>query len=60
MDGRYLSFSSDRPGGQGGYDIYLAEIDPEAGVEEEPRSLDDFGFGLINTPGFDHGAEWSP
>lgn len=45
-DGRFLLFASDRPGGSGGYDLWLATIDSSGGVGL-PRNLG----GAINTPG---------
>lgn len=55
VDGRFLSFSSDRPGGAGGSDIYIAPFDPLTGVDGAPTNLMQ-----ANTSGFDHSAEWSP
>jgi len=46
-DGKLLYFASDRQGGQGGMDIYVAEFN--AGKWNEPRNLGP----TINTPGND-------
>lgn len=45
QDGRYLFFSSDRPGGRGGDDIWFSEWDEAAGKWSTPRNA-----GEINTP----------
>jgi len=55
VDGTYLSFSSNRPGGAGGWDIYIAPIDPVSGTEGMPRNLAE-----VNTAEFEHAAVWSP
>ena len=55
VDGRYLSFSSDRPGGLGGWDLYLSEIDPITGADAPATNL-----GAANSTTFDHAAWWSP
>jgi Tol biopolymer transport system component len=55
VDGRFLSFSSIRDGGQGNWDIYLGTIDPDTGADSELRPLSE-----INTSAFEHGAIWSP
>ena len=54
-DGSYLSFSSNRPGGLGGWDIYLAPIDLATGTEGPAQNLIE-----ANTPAFEHAAFWSP
>lgn len=59
-DGAYLSFSSQRLGGAGDWDLYIAPIDGIAGVGEAALNLNDFGLGVINTSGFEHAAQWSP
>ncbi|GAB3536194.1 hypothetical protein GCM10027443_26120 [Pontibacter brevis] len=43
-DGNTLLFASDRPGGKGGYDIYLSKWQPESGWSE-PQNLE-----WLNTP----------
>jgi hypothetical protein len=54
-DGSFLSFSSDRPGGLGGWDIWYAPFDTANGNLGMPLNLM-----LANTPGFEHSAIWSP
>lgn len=51
-DGRQVYFHSDRPGGLGGTDIYVVDLDPSTGAFGRPRNL---GPG-VNSPG----AEWAP
>ena len=51
-DGRSVYFYSNRPGGQGGDDLYVVPLDPEAGTYGAPQNLGP----TINTPG----NEWSP
>lgn len=46
FDGTKLFFSSNRPGGKGGFDIYMCNID-ENGLTGEAKNLGD----AINTPG---------
>jgi hypothetical protein len=55
VDGRYLSFSSNRPGGAGDWDIYIAPIDPDSGVDSPAMNVTQ-----ANTPAFEHAAQWSP
>lgn len=55
VDGRFLSFSSIRAGGQGNWDIYLGSIDPNTGADSNLRALSE-----INTADFEHAAIWSP
>ncbi|MCC7386196.1 MAG: choice-of-anchor D domain-containing protein [Deltaproteobacteria bacterium] len=54
-DGRYLSFASNRPGGVGGWDLYVAPIDPISGADGRAINLRD-----INSPDAEHLADWSP
>ncbi len=55
-DGTYLSISSNRTGGVGDWDIYIAPIDEATGMElGAPTNLT-----TANTPGFEHAAQWSP
>lgn len=55
LDGNYLSFSSKRLGGEGDWDLYLAPVDPNTGLDGDPINLSE-----LNTSGFEHGALWSP
>ncbi len=55
LDGRAISFSSNRTGGLGGWDIYVARTDPLTGMVAWVAPLT-----LANSPVFDHGAVWSP
>lgn len=54
MDGAYLSFSSNRPGGQGNWDLYLGPIDPVTGADQPATNILE-----ANTPDFQHAARWS-
>jgi Tol biopolymer transport system component len=54
-DGAFLSFSSNRSGGQGDWDIYVAPIDPITGADSAARNLVE-----ANTSAFEHSAQWSP
>jgi WD40 repeat protein len=54
LDGAFLSFSSNRPGGMGGYDIYIAPIDPETGADGPAEVLTE-----ASSPGFDHIGRWA-
>ncbi|MBI4815360.1 MAG: choice-of-anchor D domain-containing protein [Deltaproteobacteria bacterium] len=54
-DGAFLSFSSNRSGGQGDWDIYVAPIDPVTGADSAARNLVE-----ANTSAFEHSAQWSP
>jgi Tol biopolymer transport system component len=40
-DGLTLLFCSKRPGGQGGYDIWMAPVEPPRGVARKPARADD-------------------
>lgn len=55
VDGSFLSFSSNRSGGAGDWDIYIAPIDPTTGMEGAPLNVND-----ANSPSFEHSAQWSP
>lgn len=55
VDGQFLSFSSNRAGGQGDWDIYLAPIDPMTGADSAATNLT-----AANSPAFEHSAQWSP
>ena len=55
VDGRFLSFSSNRGGGMGDWDIYLAPMDPMTGADSAAQNLT-----VANGPAFDHSAQWSP
>jgi hypothetical protein len=55
LDGRYLSFASKRPGGAGGWDVYLSSFDPATeavGPATPVPGLNDANSQLD--------AEWSP
>lgn len=54
-DGAYLSFSSNRPGGLGDWDLWFAPVDPMTAVPGAATNLRE-----ANTAGFDHVARWSP
>lgn len=55
VDGSHLSFASNRSGGAGDWDIYIAPIDPMTGADGAATNLLS-----ANSPGFEHGAQWSP
>jgi Tol biopolymer transport system component len=55
VNGQFLSFSSNRAGGQGSWDIYIAPIDPVTGQEGAAVNLAE-----ANTSSFEHSAQWSP
>lgn len=55
VDGTFLSFSSNRPGGRGDWDIYLSPIDPQTGADGPAMNLTS-----ANSPAFEHAALWSP
>lgn len=54
-DGTFLSFSSQRMGGEGDWDIYLAPLDPVTGADGAARNINE-----LNTSAFEHAAQWSP
>lgn len=54
-DGTHLSFASTRPGGHGGWDLYLLPVDPVTGAPGTP-----FELTQANSSGFEHAAQWSP
>jgi subtilase family serine protease len=53
-DGEFLSFSSNRAGGAGGWDMYISDIDPITGDAMPAFNLVD-----ANTAAFEHAARWS-
>jgi Tol biopolymer transport system component len=55
LDGAYLGFSSNRSGGAGGWDVYVAPIDPVTGIDGPPANV-----ASANSAGFEHAAQWSP
>ncbi|MCC7383524.1 MAG: choice-of-anchor D domain-containing protein [Deltaproteobacteria bacterium] len=55
VNGQYLSFSSNRPGGAGDWDIYLSTIDPATGADGAAQNLSQ-----ANSANFEHAAQWSP
>lgn len=55
VNGEFMSFSSNRSGGAGDWDIYISEIDPVTGDASAAVNLT-----VANGPGFDHSAQWSP
>jgi hypothetical protein len=54
-DGSHLSFSSNRQGGQGSWDLYIAPIDPTTGLDGPAVNIRE-----ANTVYFEHAAQWSP
>lgn len=54
LDGRILSFSSNRVGGLGDWDIYGALVDNLTGSSGQALPIQN-----VNTPAFDHLAVWS-
>jgi len=54
-DGSHLSFSSNRNGGLGSWDLYLAPIDPITGVDGAAVNIRE-----ANSANFEHAAQWSP
>lgn len=55
INGAYLSFSSNRPGGVGDWDIYVAPVDPVTGMDAAARNVIE-----ANSANFEHAAQWSP
>jgi hypothetical protein len=55
IDGRFLSFASKRPGGAGNWDVYLVSFDPETGSVGPVVPIEG-----LNTPDYQHAAQWSP
>ena len=55
-DGRTLFFSSNRPGGQGGFDLYVTQRNASTGRWEPPRNLGP----QINTPADENPPAISP
>jgi Tol biopolymer transport system component len=55
VDGSFLSFSSNRTGGAGDWDIYIAPVDTNTGVDGAALNVSE-----ANTPAFEHSAQWSP
>jgi hypothetical protein len=54
-NGQFLSFASNRAGGQGSWDIYVAPIDPVTGSDGAATNVVE-----ANTSSFEHSAQWSP
>ncbi|MCK6547212.1 choice-of-anchor D domain-containing protein [Myxococcota bacterium] len=54
LDGRYLSFSSNRAGTFGGWDLYIAPVDPQTGADSPAQNIVE-----ANSPNFQHAARWS-
>jgi Tol biopolymer transport system component len=55
LDGSFISFSSNRAGGVGDWDVYVGPIDPMTGADSAARNVTQ-----ANTTGFEHSAQWSP
>jgi Tol biopolymer transport system component len=55
VNGAFLSFSSNRSGGQGDWDIYIAPVDPMTGVDGPATNVS-----AANSAAFEHAAIWSP
>ncbi len=55
VDGSYVSFSSNRSGGLGDWDIYVAPVDPMSGADGAATNVR-----AANSSGFEHAAQWSP
>ena len=54
-NGEYLSFGSNRTGGAGSWDLYLARIEPMTGADDPAVPLTE-----ANSVHFEHAARWSP
>lgn len=54
-DGRWLSFASNRPGGQGSFDLYYAAFSTQTGTVGAAVAVPG-----VNTPEFEHAAQWGP
>ncbi len=54
LDGRILSFSSNRSGGVGDWDVYATFIDDANGSSSAAQLIQN-----VNTPSFDHIAVWA-
>ncbi len=57
-DGRFLSFSSNRPGsipanGRNSWDLYITPIDPATGADGPAYPVDG-----ANSPEFEHAVQW--
>ena len=55
VNGAFLSFSSNRAGGMGGWDIWIAPVDPVTGIDGPATNVT-----VANSPNFEHAAQWSP
>ena len=55
VDGRFLSFSSDRPGGAGSWDVYLVPFETRTGTVGDVTPIS-----ALNSPLFQHAVQWSP
>ncbi len=55
VNGAFLSFSSNRPGGAGDWDIYIAPVDPVTGMDGASVNVVE-----ANSSSFEHSAQWSP
>lgn len=54
LDGRILSFSSNRTGGVGDWDVYATFVDDANGATSAAQIIQN-----VNTPSFDHVAVWA-
>jgi HYDIN/CFA65/VesB family protein/ASPM-SPD-2-Hydin domain-containing protein len=54
VDGAFLGFSSNRAGGFGDWDLYIAPIDPMTGADGPAVNVRQ-----ANSPAFEHAARWS-
>jgi hypothetical protein len=55
VDSAFVSFSSNRTGGAGDWDIYIAPIDPMTGNDGAAINVQE-----ANSSAFEHSAQWSP